>query len=192
MGWAPDYVTATQLKDYLNIQHDDADLFLANWATAVSRNVDDYCGRQFGQVATAETRTYKPVWDRNECKTYLEIDDIQDITGLAVTDEDAVAITDYSLEPLNAIKKGRVYTRILLPTYYTSNVTILGKWGWNTVPAAIPTSAFIQGARLNARRHSPFGVAGSPTEGSEIRLLAQLDPDFKTTLKPYVRKWYVA
>jgi hypothetical protein len=188
--WAPDYVTATQLKSYLNIQHDDDDLWLANWATAVSRNVDDFCGRQFGQVASAEARSYKPTWDRHECKTYVEIDDLQDITSFALVDSDAVAITDYELQPLNAIKKGSLYTRLVLDTYYADNLVATGKWGWTAVPASIPSGAYIQASRLAARRNSPFGVAGSPTDGSEIRLLAQLDPDFKTTLKPYVRKWY--
>lgn len=191
MTWAPDYVTAAQLKNYLKIQHDDDDAFLANWATAVARNVDDFCGRQFGQIVADETRSYKPQWDRNECKTYLEIDDIQDITDFAIVDVNGEAVTDYALEPLNAIKKGSVYTRVLMPTYFNKNLVATGKWGWNAVPAAIPTATFIQASRLAARRNAPFGVAGSPADGSEIRLLAQLDPDFKTTLKPYIRRWYV-
>lgn len=190
MAWAPDYVTGDQLKNYLKIQNDDSNSFLANWATAVSRNVDDFCGRQFGQVATVEERSYKPKWDRHECKTYLEIDDLQDITGFELHDANGDEISDYDFEPTNAIKKGKVYERLLLPTYYTLNLVATGKWGWNAVPASIPTSTYIQAARINARRSSPFGIAGSPEDGSELRLLAQLDPDFKTTLKPYVRKWY--
>ena len=55
----------------------------------------------------------------------------------------------------------------------------------------VPTSLYIQASRLAARRGSPWGIAGSPTDGNEIRLLAQLDPDFKTTLKPFIRKWFI-
>lgn len=190
MGWAPDYTTTALLKSYLNIQHDNDDLWLANWITAVSKNVNDTCGRQFGQVAVAEERQYKVTYDRNECKTYVEIDDLQDITGFALEDSSGTAITDYTLGPLNAIKKGDVYTRLVISSYLTDDVVATGKWGWTSVPASIPTALYIQASRLSARRSSPFGVAGSPTDGSEIRLLAKLDPDFITTLKPYIRKWY--
>lgn len=192
MTWAPDYVTSAQLKTYLKIQHDDDDLFIANWITSVSQNVNDHCGRQFGQVATAEDRSYTPVWDHNECKSYVEIDDIQDITGFTVEDSDGTAITDYTFYPKNAIKKGRVYERISVDTRYTRDLVFNGKWGWTSVPASIPSAFYIQASRLAARRGSPFGVAGSPKDGSEIRLLAKLDPDFIMTLRPYVRKWYVA
>ena len=192
MGWAPDYVTGPQLKTYLNIQHEDDDLWLANWATAVSRNVDDFCGRQFGQVSVVEARTYEPKWDSNECKTYVEIDDLQTTAGLIVADSDGTVITDYTLRPRNAILKGKIYTQLVLPGRYIYDFSITGKWGWNSVPASIPTALYIKASRLNARRSSPFGIAGSPTDGSELRLLAQLDPDFKTTLTPFKREWYAA
>lgn len=193
MTWAPDYVTAAQLKSYLKIQHDDDDLWLANWATAVSRNVDDFCSRQFGQVASAETRYYKPTWDRNECKTYLYLDDLQDITDFQLFDPDGTEIVsgDYTLGPRNNLAKGKPYEYVTVETRYTSEMSANGLWGWSSVPASIPTAIYIQGSRLAARRDSPWGIAGSPTDGTEIRLLAQLDPDFKTTLKPYIRKWYV-
>lgn len=190
MAWAPNYVTGAQLKTYLNIQHDDDDLFLDNWATAVARNVDDHCSRQFGQVATVETRYYTPVWDHNECRTYIEIDDLQDITDFQLFDPDGTEITEYRLEPRNALSKGSVYTTVSVASRYADEMSAIGLWGWNDVPSSIPTAIYIQASRLNARRSSPFGIAGSPTSGSEIRLLAKLDPDFITTLKPYVRKWY--
>ncbi len=191
MVWAPDYITSDQLNNYLPVTHDGFDSFFVIWCTAVSRNVDDFCGRQFGKVTVAEKRTYTPTWDRNECKTYVEIDDIQDLTNFALEDNDGTAITDYDFGPENAVQKGKVYTRLVLDTRYTSKIRATGLWGWNTVPSSIPTAAYIQASRLSARQDSPFGIAGSPSEGSEIRLLAQLDPDFKTALKPYVRKWWV-
>ena len=191
MAWAPDYTTTDLLKSYLHIQHDDNDLWLASWITAVSRNVDDYCSRQFGQVAIVEERTYTPVWDRYEQKTYVEIDDLQNTTDFALVDYYGTAITDYVFEPKNALVKGGVYTRLYIEAQYSRDLTATGLWGWNAVPASIPTALYLQAARLAARRTSPFGIAGSPNDGNEIRLLAQLDPDFKTTLKPFIRKWYV-
>ncbi len=191
MAWAPDYVTGAELKSYFNIQHDDDDAWLDLWATTVARNVDDHCSRQFGQVAVAETRKYTGKYDPFEKRTYFEIDDLQDLTSFAVTNSDGTAFTDYEFEPDNALLKGKPYTVLSIDGKYEEKFNFLGKWGWTSVPSAIPTATYIQANRLKARRDSPFGVAGSPRDGSEIRLLAKLDPDFITTLKPFVRKWYV-
>jgi hypothetical protein len=197
--WAPStYVNLDTLKKYFKMQSnantvDDENLFVSDWSTAVARNVDSFCGRQFGQVATAETRYYKAQWDRNECKSYIEIDDLQDITGFKIYDTDGTTqLTNYKLAPRNAGVKGWPYTQVILPEYrrYDDEVAVLGKWGWNAIPSSIITATYLHAKRIAARRSSPFGIAGSPQDGSEIRLLAQLDPDFKTTLAPYVRKWY--
>lgn len=189
MSWAPDYATAAGLKSYLRIDDTADDVFLALWITAVSRNVDDHCGRQFGQVV-AEERTYEGLWDRHLCTRVYEIDDLFDVGALVVTDADAAAVTDYELWPLNAPQKGKPYTQLRAAA--VGRLTLDAPWGWPAVPASIPTAMYLQAARLAARRDSPFGIAGSPSEGSEIRLLAQLDPDFRTALKPYVRKWWAA
>lgn len=190
MSWAPDYVTAAELKSYIGISDNADDAFVALWITTVSRNVDDFCGRQFGQTV-AESRTYTPVWDRHLGAWVTEVDDLQDVTGLAIVDENGTAVTDYDLEPVNAAKKGRPYERILT-TASTGKLTPTGLWGWSAVPSAVKTGVFLQGARLNKRRSSPFGISGSPQEQGEIRLLAQLDVDFRTSLKPYIRKWWAA
>lgn len=198
MTWAPDYITSAQLKNYLGITNNADDAFIAIWITTVSRNVDDFCGRQFGQVATAEDRFYTPVYDRPKGKWICEIDDLQDTTGLTVEDEDGNAIAlhtstvdGYTLLPRNAAAKGRPYEQLQLDSA-TGDLVVNGKYGWSSQPAAVSTGMFLQAARLNARRRSPFGIAGSPSEGSEIRLLAQLDPDFRTALKPLIREWWAA
>lgn len=191
MTWAPDYTTAERLKDYVRITDNADDVFIASWITTASRNVDEFCGRQFGQVAAPEVRYYTPRWDRTERRWYAEIDDLQTTAGLAVADEDGGAVTDYTLLHRNALAEGRPYTQIRL-TSGTGELAVTGRWGWLDVPAAVETGLWLQAARLNARRRSPFGIAGSPTEGNEIRLLAQLDPDFRTSLKPYVREWWAS
>jgi hypothetical protein len=43
-------------------------------------------------------------------------------------------------------------------------------------------AAKLQCARWNFRRDAPAGVAGSPDQGSEIRLLSRLDPDVAVSL----------
>lgn len=193
MTWAPDYCTSPELKSYLHIEDDADDVFIALWITTASANVNDFCGRQFGQVASVETRTYTPVWDRHLGCYVAEIDDLMDTDDLAVIDQNANVLTDYALAPENAVQKGRPYERIL--TSVGGPLTLDGLWGWDPAsagPKVAKTGLLLQAARLAARRDSPFGIAGSPSDGSELRLLAQLDPDFRTSLKPFRREWWAA
>lgn len=199
MTWAPDYCTRQELKDYIGIGDNADDAFVDIWITTVSRNVDDHCRRQFGQVAAAEDRYYTPVYDRHQCAWIVDIDDLQDTTGFTLEDADGTAIPvqtstvdGYQLWPRNAAAKGRPYTQLKIKVDPGAEVTGNGLWGWSSQPAAVKTGLFLQGARLNKRRSSPFGISGSPQEQGEIRLLAQLDPDFRTSLKPLVRDWWAA
>lgn len=190
MAWAPDYVTSAGLKSYLRIDDTADDVFIALWATTVSRNVDDFCGRQFGRVALVESREYATVYDRHQGCYVAEIDDLQSVASMIVLDQNATEITDYTLSPVNALQKGKPYERIAVTV--AGPLTISALWGWTDVPSAVPTGAYLQAARLAARRDSPFGISGSPQEQGEIRLLAQLDPDFRTSLKPLKRDWWAA
>jgi len=192
--WAPDYCTSVELKDYLSIQDNSADASVAAWITTVSRNVDDFCGRQFGRVASAEDRYYPTFYDRPEGAWFAELDDIQDTTGLTFADGNAAAVASggYVLLPRNAAAKGKPYERVKLTNWTGGELTGHALWGWTAQPAAVKTAMFLQGNRLAARKDSPFGISGSPREQGEIRLLAQLDPDFRTSLKPLVRDWWAA
>jgi hypothetical protein len=198
MVWKPDYCTRAELKNYLRIGDSADDVFIDVWITTVSRNVDNHCRRQFGQVAAAEDRFYTPVYDRHECAWIVNIDDLQDTTGFTLTDAGGTAIPaqtptvdGYRLLPRNAAAKGEPYTQLKITVNPGAEVTGNGLWGWTAPPAAVKTGMFLQGARLAARRDSPFGISGSPSEQGEIRLLAQLDPDFRTSLKPLRREWWV-
>lgn len=213
MTWAPDYCTSDEVKSYLRIDDTADDAFVALWITAASRNVDDFCGRQFGQVAAAEDRYYPGMWDAHERALFIEIDDVQDVTGLTVTDPNgnAVAGSDYALLPRNAAAKGRPYERIRVrpaswpgtlpygPFFPRPGVsheyTVHALYGWNQAadgPAVAKTGLLLQAARLAKRRDSPFGISGSPQEQGEVRLLAQLDADLRTSLKPFQRLWWAS
>jgi hypothetical protein len=185
--WEPDYVTADELKTYLRVDDvDDADM-MAIWITTASRAVDTYCHRQFGKVDAPEARTYSG----GPCGYgyVVQIDDVQ--TALTSVTAGGVAVTDYDLEPVNGPQKGRPYTRLVTRT--RGPLVVTAEWGWTAVPVPVKNATLIQAARLAARRDSPFGIAGSPTEGSELRLLAALDPDLKTSLgSKYRREWWAA
>jgi hypothetical protein len=195
MPWAPDaYVTRDQVKDYLHVESNAHDDFIDLWITTVSRNIDDHCNRQFGQCNTAEERWYPTVWDRVNQAYFAQIDDLQDVTDLAFEDcsGTAVAAADYQLLPRNAATRRRPYERVKLTSWSGGELTATGLWGWTEVPSSVKAAMFLQAARLAARQDSPFGISGSPSEQGEIRLLAQLDPDFRTSLKPFVRRWWAS
>jgi hypothetical protein len=191
MTWAPDYSDVATVRSWIRSGLDaDNDAFIASWITATSRNVDDFCGRQFGNTGTVQARTYDGVYDSHLAQWIYEIDDVQNITGMTVSAGNAVQ-TNYTLWPRNAASKGQPYTQ-LRTSAFSGTVTPSAIWGWTAVPSAAVTGILLQAARLAKRRDSPFGIAGSPSEGSELRLLAQLDPDFRTTLKPFMRVWWAA
>jgi hypothetical protein len=184
------YVTVAEVKSYLRIDDAVDDVFIAAWAATVSRNVDDHCGRQFGQTAGLEPREYPTFYDRHLRRYVANIDDVQDVTGLTVLDKFGTAVAGFRLGPVNNASRGRPFETITAER--GGPWTVTARWGWTAVPDAVRTGCFLQAGRLAARRDSPFGIAGSPREGSELRLLAQLDPDFRTSLKPLVRDWWAA
>lgn len=199
MAWAPDYVTTAELRAYATRSTDTVDdVELALAVTAASRAVDQHTNRQFGQVDAAEERRYTAVWERRRGRWVVEVDDLMDDTGLTVTVE-AGTITAFTLEPINATQNRRPWTRIVVdpdsgvqPTGDEHGVTALALWGWSQVPTAVKQATLLQGSRLFSRRTSPYGVAGSPDLGSELRLLARVDPDVAVVLGPYIRWWAAA
>lgn len=191
MTWAPDYVTVADVKDYLRVDptYTGDDTTYARWATASSRAVDRKCNRQFGKVALT-TRVYRrpPAYSAEFGLWLLDIDDVMDATGMTVNGV-AYASSGAILLPDTAALDGKPWTMLGLaiqpappgPGVTTTN-TIAAPFGWSSVPAQVPTACLLQCARWNFRRDAPAGVAGSPDQGSEIRLLAKLDPDVATTL----------
>ena len=120
------------------------------------------------------------------------IDDLSAAAGLTVT-SDGVAVTDYTLMPLNAEADGRPYTWIIfggtVSTIEGAISLTSTAWGWSAVPASVVQATELQASRFFKRRDAPFGVAGSPDMGSELRLLARLDPDVDVLLTGYRRIW---
>lgn len=190
--WKPDYATAQELNDYVRIPDlDDVDA-LALAVSAASRAVDRYTHRQFGQVAAVELRQYSATWNRRRGRWTVELDDLQDVTGLTVT-VTAVTVT-FTLEPINAVDIGRPYERLVIDDASASKlkgldgeVAATAKWGWTAVPDEVKQATLLQGSRFAARRQAPFGIAGSPDSGSEMRLLAKVDPDVGVALCDFVR-----
>lgn len=202
VGWAPDYISVTELRDYLRIGDTDDDAELAEDITAAARAVDRACGRQFGRVAAAEERLYTAVWDRHRrrgCGAWvIPIDDLMTTTDLVV-EVGGTALTAYTLEPVNAAAKARPWEALVVdtgsavvPTGAEHEIALTALWGWSAVPSAVKLATKIQAHRFNVRRDSPYGIAGSPDQGSELRLLDRVDPDVRVGLRDYVRWWAAA
>lgn len=193
MAWAPDYVTIEDLRDFVRVGDLDDDVQLGLAISAASRAIDDHTNRQFGKVDTAEQRLYVAWPDYERGYWTVTIDDTQDAGGVAVAvDGDTVAT--YRREPINAAAKGRPWTRIVftgdseyLPSSGDHEVAVTAVWGWTEVPATVRQATLLQASRLLKRRDAPFGVAGSPDMGSELRLLAKVDPDVAVSLRGYGR-----
>lgn len=193
MTWAPDYATAAELAADARIGDSDDNTQLGRAVTAASRAVDLFTRRQFGQVASAEARVYTAVWDARRCRWVVPIDDLMDATGLTVTVPTGT-VDLYAKQPANAVTKGMPWTRLVVdksaafsPTGAEDEVTVTAKWGWAAVPTTVKSATLLQAARFFTRRESPFGVAGSPDLGSELRLLDKVDPDVAVMLTGYVR-----
>ena len=108
--------------------------------------------------------------------------------------------TAFRLAPFNAPSIGMPYRTLLfnvgvIPSIYgfdAEGVQVTAKWGWSAVPAAVVNANLIQAARFLKRRDSPYGIAGSPDMGNEMRLLAKLDPDVALLLRHYKVLWGTA
>lgn len=196
MAWKPDYVTVAEVADYLRLGDTLDDVELAVWVTAASRAIDKRCNRQFGQLSAPAARVYRrpTSYDATTGLWLLEIDDVQDVTGMLV-DGVAFASSGAVLLPDNAPSDGFPWTRMgfgaqtVQPSPgYSVTHTITARWGWTAVPTQVKAAAKLQVSRWNARRDSPYGIAGSPDSGSEMRLLARLDPDVATTLAGLSRR----
>lgn len=197
--WKPVYAQLAEMRDWLRLrdaEDTDDDALLQLKLSAASRAVDGSCHRQFGKVDSAVSRSYDVRWSRSLASYVADIDDLMDLTGFTFTlDGVALASTDYKLRPRNAIADGEPYTYVLIsanPTG-TGELVGLGLWGWNAPwPDPIKESTMLQASRLNIRRDSPYGIAGGSDSGTELRLLARLDPDIAPLVVDYVRVGWVA
>jgi hypothetical protein len=191
MVWAPDYVSVAELRDFRSISDSADDALLALAIAAASRAIDRHTNRQFGSVATAEERTYPAKWDRRRSRWLVETDDFMTTVGLEIGGVPFSADL-HRLEPLNAAQLGKPWEAIVLTGSPGDESTVEALWGWTAVPDAVKQATLLQASRLASRRKSPYGVAGSPELGSELRLLARVDPDVAVSLGPFIRWWGAA
>lgn len=208
MALYPDYCTLAELKAYRRISDTVDDAELPGAISSASRAVDRATNRQFGQVSTAEIRYYS--WEQTyiEGRAALPIFDVYTTTDLAVAIDTAgdgtyagpvVVTTDFDLYPWNAALDGIPWTHVVLQPdaayrfpCRARGVRVTARTGWAAVPAVVKEATKEQANRFAARRESPYGIAGSPDLGNELRLLSKMDPDVELMLKAVRRVWAAA
>jgi hypothetical protein len=210
MPWAPAYATVAELRAFVRIDDAADDVAMAAALEAASRGIDHACdprpghSRQFGRTDTTEARYFTA-----EPRGYgpgvrgqwvAQVDDIATAVGLVVAHDPAGTgsyspVTGATLLPRNAVSHGRPCSAVLFagsslttPSPLLDAVQVTATWGWPAIPPTVHEAALLQASRLLARRDAPFGVAGSPETGTEVRLLAKLDPDVEIMIQSYVRK----
>ncbi|HEV2784693.1 MAG TPA: hypothetical protein VGX25_35360 [Actinophytocola sp.] len=205
MPWAPDYVNLDDYLEYLRVQEIavEDDTVLPGNITAAARAIDRHCNRQFGKVAAPEARYYTARWSKSKCGWRIWVDDFQTVAGLAVALDLAgdgsyattVDLADVVKLPHNAAQEDKPWESLLLrgtsatrPTGATGEVRVTVQWGWSAIPVTATEANKLQASRLTARRTAPFGIAGSPESGTELRLLAKVDPDVAVMLEGYRRR----
>ena len=210
MSWAPSYASTDELREFVRIDDAADDTVIEVALAGASRSIDYACDprpgryRQFGRTDAPEDRYYTvslrgyglPVrghW-------VAEVDDVAGVAGLVVACDlggtgSYTPVTGTTLLPRNATALGEPFTVVLFaysslptPPRVAEAVKVTASWGWPAVPVPIHQACLMQASRLLSRRDAPFGVAGSPETGSEMRLLAKLDPDVEILVKPYAVK----
>jgi hypothetical protein len=170
---------------------------------AAARAIDRACTRTFRVAGTAAARVYSASLERGAgglSRWVADIDDTftsaptiaLDATGLGAY---TTATTAFRLGPANAAALGKPFVQVIFDRgtaipYPELGVQVTAAWGWTTAaPTIIQTANLIQASRFMKRRDAPFGVAGSPEMGNELRLLAKLDPDVALMIGTLRRNW---
>jgi hypothetical protein len=211
MGLYPEYAELDDLKRHLRIpgnyegtlstdEDSTDDLVLEMAISSASRIIDNATNRQFGLSDSTISMVYTPEYDPTLCRYYVNIFDVMTASGLVVnfdSDDDGdyeTAVTTYRLLPFNNAAKSKPWTQIVFDTGTVvptelGSCEVVAKYGWSAVPTTIKKATLIQAARIVKRRDAPFGVAGSPEMGNELRLLSKIDPDVQVLVNPYKRWW---
>ena len=184
------YATLDELKAHLNIDLTDTsfDTPLQLALDAVTELIDDACSRTF--VAAAGPATARFYTADSDAAVFIDdavtISTVESPVG--TTWDDAL---EYDAEPVNGPALGRPYTELvslgLAWSRIHNDVKVTATWGWPATPKRVKQACLIQAARAFGRRDTRFGVAGSPDTGTELRLLAKLDPDVEQMLSTLKR-----
>lgn len=200
------YASVAEVKAALGVAPGDTidDTAITLATDAASAMIDQACNRTFVLDAAATQRVYNipSGTKRVDIDDLTVLDDPATLTEVEPRIEVPAGQTaqTYRLLPLNPAP-GHPFTAVVVAdangfptgeTFSTTAIRVRGRHGWPAVPPEVRQAGLIQAVRLVNRRHSPYGIAGSPEAGSEMRLMSRLDPDVEALIRPYVKRWHVA
>lgn len=181
MAIGDDYITAADLKAYMSIEKDTYDDRIASVATAVSREVETWCHRQFNLADAPTTRVYDP-----KDPDSLIVDDF---IGQAVLSTDTAldgtyattwSDSDFVQKPLNGVRNGvegwpyyEIYAVGHTNQFRFSRrpyAQVSAQWGWLAVPPPVIEACFILGADTFQMKDSRLGIAGADQFGTVVRV----------------------
>lgn len=202
MAIGDDYLQVADVKRWIDYQGNVSDDVFAYVITSVSRDIEDYCHRQFNDAGVASARLYAPI-DRHR----LIVDDFWTTDGLIVqVDEDGDGVfettwdaTDFECRPLNGVRNGRPgwpYWEIRPRPWGSANirrfhhsdvanVQVTARWGWQTVPDNVLQAGRMLCADTFSMKDNRLGIAGSDAFGNVIKVRDNLLARAK--LKDYAR-----
>lgn len=131
------YITAKQVKDYLDIESTASDALLNLIIAAAQDWINTETGRVF-EIPADTTRYFDALVDG---RTLLFDEDLA-ATPTTVTNGDGtvLASTQYVLEPRNIWPKYGISLRSdsslswTYSTYWEGAISIVGRWGWSVTP----------------------------------------------------------
>lgn len=185
MAVSDGYLTTTEAAAYIGRQYPDGSGVLDDIVSAVSRMIDQHCGRHFyadGTISVPVARVFKV--ERSDELELGPFNDLTSITTLKTDDngdgtyETTIAVGNYQLHPVNALSRGAYaepYTEIDLlngttfPLPVESGreylIQVTGVWGWPAVPIEVKQAARILVAEMAKLQDAPLGLVGSPEFG---------------------------
>jgi hypothetical protein len=182
------------MADGNTITTTEIDTILAQIIEAVSRWIDEKCGRFF-YYSSDQVIYYTPKFrDLLYTEDIISISKIESDDNGDGTYENTWATSDYVLEPVNNSIFGRPYNSIILSDNsnyefipsITNHIKLTATIGWNAVPKQIKEACILQSERLYMKRDAPLGVMGESRFGA-VRIENSLDVDIKEMLAPYTR-----
>lgn len=186
------YATRDQLKRRQGIPDTNTyvDSDLDDALSAASVQVNRYCGRQFGQAASATDRTFEIG------KTGIQTDDFFTTTGLVIDGTAWASITAYDLYPSDGVLDGVPgwpYLRLRnrrqangwawpwILANQGGRIVVTAQWGWAAVPADIVSATLMLAAEELKLKDTPFGVAGF----GDFAIRVRSNPKIAERLDPY-------
>ena len=171
------------------------DATIENIIEAVSREIDNWCGRVFYSTTDDETRLFTAITPRS---LYPWVDVLSITTFKTDDDNDGIFEQAWTTADYNTYPVGRLPITwieisgrgaMLRFPLYRNAIQIVGKFGYcqlADVPKPISEACYIQSHRIFKRIEAPFGVIGGNDFGTPV-IITKFDGDVQKLIDHYIK-----